>query len=93
MLSRYSSFTCALHLFVRNTLADVLHVRADVFNVGKAQQDFGEVFLANCGHSFGIGQKLNFQHLSLEVIHKPAKQKGIDGEEEGGGGRKETFTM
>lgn len=73
---------CALHLFIRNTLADVLHVCADILHVGKTQQDFSKVFLANSGHSFGIGQKLNFQHLSLEVIHKPEKWRGTENEED-----------
>lgn len=76
---------CVVHLFIRNTPADVLHVGVDVLHVGKAQQDFGKVLLADGGHPLRVGEKLNFQHLSLEVIHESEKQES--GEADVGGNK------
>lgn len=64
-----------LYLFIRYALADILKVSADVFHIGETQQDFGKVFLTDGGHTFRVGQKLDFQHLRLEVIHKPERHK------------------
>ena len=64
-----------LHLLIRYTLADILQVGADVLHIGEAQKDFCKVFLADGGHSFRVGQKLNFQHFCLEVVHKPEEEK------------------
>lgn len=76
---------CAVHLFIRDTLADVLHVGVDVLHVGKAQQDFGKVLLADGSHPLGVGEKLNFQYLSLEVVHKSEQQKSGEGDAGGNG--------
>lgn len=52
-------------------MADILQVGADVFHVGESKQDFGKVFFTDGGHPLRVGQKLNFQHLCLKVIHEP----------------------
>lgn len=60
-------------LLIRYTLADILQVGADVFHIGEAQKDFSKVFFTDGGHPFRVGQKLNFQHFCLKVIHKPVE--------------------
>lgn len=62
------------YLLIGYTVADVLQVGADVFHIGEAQQNFGKVFFADGGHPLGVGQKFNFQHFCLEVIHKSKKK-------------------
>lgn len=64
------------HLFVRNGLAHIFQVAAYVLYVGVAQQDASEILLADGGHAFGVRQKLDLQHLGLEVIHKPETERG-----------------
>ena len=43
---------------------------ADVFHVGVAEQDPGEVFLTDGGQAPGVGQELNLKHLRLQVVHE-----------------------
>lgn len=66
-----------LYLLIRYTLPDILQVGTDVLHVGEAQQDLGKVFFTDGGHPFRVGQKFNFQHLSLQVIHKPEYHGGM----------------
>lgn len=63
------------HLFIRNGLAHIFQVAAYVLYIGVSQEDASEILLADGGHAFGVGQKLDLQHLGLEVIHKPERHK------------------
>ena len=59
------------HLFVRQAVAQVLQVPADVVHVGVAKQDPRKVFLADGGQAFGVGEELYLKHLCLQVVHEP----------------------
>lgn len=84
---RLVTATCAAvcelsaHLFVRYAVANVLQVSADVVHLGVAEEDAGEVLLADGGHAFGVGEELDLEHLRLQVVH-----------ESGGGARDGTVT-
>lgn len=67
--------TAWTHLFIRNGLTHVFQVAAYVFHVGVSQEDASKILLADGGHAFAVSQKLDLQHLGLEVVHKPESHK------------------
>lgn len=60
-----------VYLLIRNAVAHVLQVPADVVHVGVAEEDPSEVFLADGGQASGVGEELDLQHLGLQVVHEP----------------------
>lgn len=59
------------HLFLRQAVAHVLQILADVVNVGVAKEDPSKVFLADGGQALAVGEELYLQHLRLQVVHEP----------------------
>lgn len=59
------------HLFVRNAVTHVLQIAADVVHVGVTKEDPSEVFLADGGQAFRVGEELYLKHLCLQVVHEP----------------------
>lgn len=56
-------------------MSHVLQVAADVVHVGIAQENPGKVFLTDGGEAPGVGEELNLQHLRLQVVHEPARER------------------
>lgn len=59
------------YLFIRQAVAHVLQILADVVHVGVAKEDPSEVFLANGGQAFRVGEELYLEQLCLQVVHEP----------------------
>ncbi len=67
---KYRTGDVTHYLLIRYALPHILQIAADIFYVSVAQQDSCKVLLTDGGHAFGIGQELNLQHLSLQIIHE-----------------------
>lgn len=63
------------NLFIWDAVSHVLQIAADVVHVGVAEEDAGKVFLTDGGEASGVGEELNLQHLSLQVVHEPAQER------------------
>lgn len=56
-------------------MSHTLQVTVDIVHVGVAQENPGEVFLADGGHTFGVGEELYLEHLCLQVVHESGSER------------------